>query len=99
MTQRRHRRPTARRAERWASNGCGYTGEKPRIVLDPPRRPGRPVKKNIPTLFLAYRRQARVKAMTHSQEKWQQAYGQFYSNIIRVYRLIDASLSHTTVDE
>ncbi|MCZ6611351.1 MAG: hypothetical protein O6941_01845 [Planctomycetota bacterium] len=37
--------------------------------------------------------------MTHSQEKWQQAYGQFYSNIIRVYRLIDASLSHTTVDE
>ncbi len=37
--------------------------------------------------------------MTHSQEKWQQAYTRFFSNIIRAHKLLDACGSHTTVDE
>lgn len=37
--------------------------------------------------------------MTRSQQKWQQAYAQFFSNIIRAHRLLEACGSHTAVDE
>lgn len=37
--------------------------------------------------------------MTPSQQKWQQAYAQFFSNIIRAHRLLEACGSHTRIDE